>query len=265
MSNITTETLAPIANPTASEKYVVINTERVVKELQKRGFVLREIKQAKTRKGRHIVRMRTENFTEINGEKVFPEIVIMNSYDSKCSFSVEIGIFRLVCSNGLTVRVSGTESMFYKVRHMGDPAKIAEEVALKFAQNMETVWNIHKKLNEVKLTDKQKIALAMRAAEIRWNKTITKADAKKLLQTKRAADEGNEAWFVFNVLQENTVTGGVQLEGMKRVPKPINTPKNLFEVNSRLFDAVYEMADTGKLSPFVRKTRSIQLTADAAN
>jgi len=267
MSNnttISTASLAPYKNPVASDKYVTINTESVVNELQKRGFVLREIKQAKTGKGRHIVRMRPQDFTVINGEKMFPEIVIMNSYDSKCSFSVEIGIFRLVCSNGLTVCVPGTNSM-YKTRHLGEPAKIAADIALQFAQNIDEIWKVHGKLTETKLTDKQMIALAMRAAEIRWNKTFTKKEAAKLLQTKRTEDEGNDAWRVFNVLQENTIGGGVQIGDMKRVPKTVNAPKMLFEVNTRLFNAVYEIAETGKLSPFVRKTRSVQLSDEAAN
>lgn len=265
MSNIiSTATLAPYKNPVASEKYVTIDTQAVVHELQNRGFVLREIKQAKTGKGRHIVRMRTQDFTVIKGEKMFPEIVIMNSYDSKCSFSVEIGIFRLVCSNGLTVCVPGTNSM-YKTRHFGEPAKIAAEIALQFSENIDEIWKIHGKLTETKLTDKQMIALAMRAAEIRWNKKFKKAEAEKLLATKRTDDEGNDAWHVFNVLQENTINGGVKLEGMKHAPKPVNAPKMLFEVNTRLFNAVYEIAETGNLSPFIRKTRSVELTAEAAN
>lgn len=70
---------------------------------------------------------------------------------------------------------------------------------------------------------------------------------------------------VVNELQENTIGGGVQIGDMKRVPKTVNAPKMLFEVNTRLFNAVYEIAETGKLSPFVRKTRSVQLTDKAAN
>mgnify|MGYP001175456237 CR=1 FL=1 len=261
MSNkISTAALAPIANANVSDKYVTIDTQSVVNELTKRGFVLREIKQAKTGKGRHVVRMRAKTEKTINGETLFPELVIMNSYDKKCGFSVEFGIFRLVCSNGLTVRVPGTESAMYKTRHIGEPAKIAADVALQFAENLEKIWGVHETMTAKKLTDKQMIALAMRAAEIRWNKTFTKDEAAKLLQTKRTDDEGNSAWHVFNVLQENTINGGVQIGDMKRVPKPVNVPRAHYRINAELFDAAFEMTTRGKLSP-----RKLQLSDEAAN
>lgn len=261
MSNkISTAALAPIANANVSDKYVTIDTQAVVNELTKRGFLLREIKQAKTGKGRHVVRMRAKTEKTVNGETMFPELVIMNSYDKKCGFSVEFGIFRLVCSNGLTVRVPGTESAMYKTRHIGEPAKIAADVALQFAENLEKIWGVHETMTAKKLTDKQMVALAMRAAEIRWNQTFTKTEAAKLLQTKRADDEGNDAWRVFNVLQENTINGGVQIADMKRIPKPVNSPREHYRINAELFEAAFEIATVGKLSP-----RKLQLAEQDAN
>lgn len=232
-----------------SDRYIVIDSQKLVMELENRGFILREIKQAKTGKGRHVIRMRTENFTEVNGEKLFPEIIIMNSYDRKCAFSVETGIFRLVCSNGLTVRVPGTEGDFYKCAHLGNPAKIAEEITLRFTEDLHKVFGVHKLMCEKKLTDKQKVALAVRAAEIRWNKTFTPAEAKKLLAAARPEDKGNDAWRIFNVLQEKVITGGTQLDGMKRVPKAVNRARANYQINLELFEAAYEMATTGKMSP----------------
>lgn len=241
-----------------SDKYVVIDTEKVVLELQKRGFVLRDIKRLTTGKGRHVVRMRTEHFTEINGEKLFPEIVIQNSYDKKCSFSVETGIFRLVCSNGLTVRVDGTEGGFYKTKHIGEPAKIAEGIAIEFVNNLENVWGIHQKLAGKKLTDKQMVALAMRAAQIRWNRAFTPEQARELLRVARPEDKGNTAWHIFNVLQENTVQGGVKLEGHRTTPKPINVPRTHAKINAQIFDAVFEMVETGKLAPRPLKSAVVE-------
>lgn len=233
-----------------SDRYIIIDTEKLIIELQKRGFVLRDIKQAKSGQGRHVVRMRTENFTEINGEKLYPEIIIQNSYDKKCAFSVETGIFRLVCSNGLTIRVPGTVGDFYKCTHLGEPAKMAEEITVKFTQSLESVWGVQRTMSEKKLTDKQKIDLAMRAAEIRWKKTFTRAEAKKLLAAARPEDKGNSAWLVFNVLQEHVINGGVQLDGMKRMPRAVNRARTHALINSQLFEYAYEMATTGKVSPF---------------
>lgn len=241
-------TLRPYA-ANVSEKYIVIDSEKLVNELTQRGFILRDIKRAKSGKGRHTIRMRTQEPVVVNDETLYPEIVIRNSYDKKCSFTVQTGIFRMVCSNGLTIRVPGTIGEMYKTRHMGDPAKMAEEIALEFSKNIGGVWQAHQVLAAKKLTDKQKIALAIRAAEIRWKKAFTADEAKKLLAVARPEDRGNDAWHIFNVLQEHVINGGVQLEGMKRVPRPINLARVNDIINDELFEAVYSMATTGTISP----------------
>lgn len=240
VNSIQASAVAPI-QANVSEKYVVINTQNVITELEKRGFTLSNIKQQKNGKGRHVVRMRSAHEKTINGETMFPEIIISNSYDKKCAFSVEFGIFRLVCSNGLTIRVDGTAGSMYKTRHLGEPAKIAEEISLQFAGQIDKIWGVHERMNRTILTDDQKIDLAMQAAQIRWNRSFSKDEAKKLLKTNRTEDEGNEAWLIFNVLQENIIKGGIQLEGMKRTPKPVSNPIQNYQMNQDIFKAVYSM------------------------
>lgn len=248
MSNFSSSQLAPIAAD-VSQKYVVINSEILVNELQARGFILRDIKRSKSGSRVHTVRMRTDTPIKVKGETLYPEIVIRNSYDKTCAFSVETGIFRLVCSNGLTVRVKGSAGQFFKTRHIGSEALIVSQIALEFSENIDKVWEVQKFLTEKKLTDDQMIKLAMRAATLRWRKVFTPEEAKVLLTVARPEDKGNSAWVTFNVLQEHILNGGDKLGDMKKTPRPINKAKDHANLNEWLFDSVYEMATEGEFSP----------------
>ena len=248
MSNLSASQLAPFTAD-VSAKYVVINSEILVNELQARGFILRDIKRSKSGSRVHTVRMRTQSSVQINGETLYPEIVIRNSYDKTCAFSVETGIFRLVCSNGLTVRVKGTEGSFFKTRHIGSEAVIAAQIALEFSEKIDEVWNVQKFLVSKELSDDQMIKLAMRAATLRWRKAFSPEEAKALLAVARPEDKGNTAWLTFNVLQEHIINGGTKVGEMKKTPRPINKAKDHANLNEWLFDSVYQMATVGEFAP----------------
>lgn len=243
--SIETSAVAPI-DFKMSARYVVIDSQRLICELQKRGFVLREILQPKTRKGFHTVRMRAAEPTVIGGEKLYPELIFSNSYNGTSAFKCSTGIFRLVCSNGLTVRATEYGGSDFKTRHVGSEAAIAEEMTVRFSDSISTIFAVQQRLAETKLTEVQAIDLAMKAAEIRWKKTFSRSEARKLLKAARPEDRGRSAWHVFNVLQERLIQGGVQLEGMKRMPKPITQVRTHGIINEQLFEAVYEMVGGGK-------------------
>ena len=94
------------------------------------------------------------------------------------------------------------------------------------------------------MTEKQAIDLAMKAAEIRWKKAFSRSEARKLLKAARPEDRGLSAWHVFNRLQEAVINGGTQLEGMKRMPKPVTQVRTHGLINDQIFSAVYEMVES---------------------
>lgn len=237
----TASSLAPKMTVPVSEKYVVIDSEKLVNNLQARGFILREILRSKSGRNGHTIRMRSADSYLINGETMYPEIVIRNSYDKTMAFTCEIGIFRLVCTNGLTMLATEYGAGKWKTRHIGDEAKLAEQITNQFMDNLPAVWQLQEKLHTTILTEAQQLELAMRAAQIRWNKEFTAEQARVLLAAARPEDAGDSAWLVFNRLQESIVRGGVALEGMKRKPKPVTHARNNAQINERLFNAVHGM------------------------
>jgi hypothetical protein len=150
-----------------SSRYAKISTNELVHELQKQGF--REPKIQKNKGSFHIVRMKWKNEIELNGDKFFPEIVIQNSFNGKHAFKVQMGIFRLVCSNGLTVSIKDFGSA--SIRHTGTATQIATQIVMEFAKNV--------------------------------------PQAKQLLQAARPEDQGLGLWEVYNRVQENLLNGVV--------------------------------------------------------
>ena len=83
-----------------------------------------------------------KNPITIEGEKLFPQLNIKNSYDGSTQVDVLGGAFRLVCSNGLVVgrmlgHTSARHSVWNSKLQNGHIGKIVEETI----GNMETVLN----------------------------------------------------------------------------------------------------------------------------
>lgn len=226
-----------------SEKYVTINTDKLIHELTKRGFIMRNMMRRKSDGSRHVVRMRSQTAHTVKGETLYPEIEIHNSYNGKCAFKVQMGIFRLVCSNGLTVLATEYGSATFKIRHMGSEAQIAEQITVEFADNLPALWAVQERLFTTILTDEQKVDLAMKAARLRWNQNFTPEQASALLKAARPEDDGNSAWQVFNVLQEHVTQGGIQLEGLKRMPKAVKDARKNPVLNDSLFTMIYDLVN----------------------
>lgn len=248
MSKFQVSDLSPITAK-RSEKYVVIDTAKVVENLLGMGFEVREILRSKNGKGVHRVRLRSVTpFVNSRGEILFFEITLLNSYDKSCFFRVKVGIFRQICTNGLCIQVDGLGDE-YVVRHLGTEAEIAEGIAIRAAEIAPKVFEVQETLATTTLSDKQIIALAVRAAEIRFKKTFTPKQVRQLRDVARPEDDGRDAWAIFNVLEEKIMKGGVKLEGQKRTSRPITRGKTAQVVGEQLFEAVLEMATVGKLSP----------------
>lgn len=237
-----------------SNRYVWMDTTQIVENLlalKSKGepvFSLREIKGKKSRKadtagrGIHIVRLRTNRSFEVDGETLFPEIVIKNSYDGSCPLVVEMGIFRLVCTNGLVIKSKDLGTI--KIRHTGTPAEAAYDIVKGFAANLPKLVNVQKQLAETSLSEIQIKEFASRAARIRWDNVSEDADVVEFISATRPEDEGNTLWKVFNIVQEKLINGGVKLSGMRRTGRQVKNANEDLRINQELFELAMEYAQS---------------------
>ncbi len=210
--------MATAPHNAVSDKYQVISTKDVIDILDPMGWKPVNVCQRKARvegrKGvqKHLVRLRhTDNLvipTKIN--EVYPELVLTNSHDRSCSFTIRLGLFRLVCSNGLIV----SDSMFemHSLRHIGEVEEGVQKAVDSVIDTAPLVSARLKTFQQTKLNSKQQTAFAAKILQLRYPKKdiaeeIENYDIKSLLQPIRKEDEKPTLWNVLNILQEKMVKG----------------------------------------------------------
>lgn len=229
-----------------SDHYVHIPTDQVINDMIALGWKPCQAVEIKARKKstkgyqRHMIKFFNPNIT-IEGKKgddVFPQILLTNSHDGLSSFKFQIGLFRLVCSNGMVV--CDTDYGNFKLRHMG---YTFEELQTKISEAVESFPGLVKKINEfnnVELSDLQITEFAGKAAVIRFGKGI-KMDLDELISPERVEDTGSNLWVVFNRIQEKLITGGCSYKSGAKVRKA-RAVKN-FSQDLKINEALWELAE----------------------
>ena len=239
------------AHSRVSSKYQFLSTLDVVKALGDQGIVPYRSIQAGTRieggqdYAKHLVRFRQVNQVAMVGE-VFPEIVLTNSHDRASSFHIELGLFRLVCANGLVV--SSGNLAGYRIRHVGstihDVLRATQDLITQFPYVQESVAKMQAK----QLTDGQREQMAAMALGLRWDAAKVPFESARLLVTRRIEDAGTDLWTTYNVIQENMIRGqhrsrwGRFNGGSIRTTQPVKSIDVDMKINRGLWELASSMA-----------------------
>lgn len=246
--------LAPVAfatEPTSnkvSDKYLHVNTETIIDDLEKLGWKPVTASQRKARKSdkitifsKHMVSFQNPDLMikGKDGDDAFPRIILTNSHDGFNSFQFRIGIYRLVCSNGLVV--ADEEFSAFRIRHTGYTFEELRGVVSQAVADLPNKVDILNKMQLRELTPVEQRQLAIDAMQLRTNRIDAVWDEQTIqdvLTPVRDADKGNDLWKVFNVIQEKITQGGYSaaLNGAKvRKVRKIKSFEKDLEVNQKLF------------------------------
>ena len=234
-------------NPDVSNKYLFVNTETIIDDLEKLGWLPVQAAQRKARKSggtifsKHMVAFQNPNIkiTSQDGDDAYPRILLTNSHDGMQAFKFSVGIFRLVCSNGLVV--ADEKFSDFKIKHKG---YTFEELRNVVRQAVEDLPNKVQVMNDMKnriLTEDEKRKMALDAMLIRAGVKELQYDEETIddiLDPKREADKGDDLWRVFNVIQEKITQGDFHaaLTGAKvRKVRKIKSFEKDMKVNKELF------------------------------
>jgi hypothetical protein len=218
-----------------TDKYIQTPTSRVVEDLMRLGWQVTKAQEVRSKKykgfQKHIVVFRHPDIQikGKNGDDAFPQILLTNSHDGKAAFNFRVGIFRLVCSNGLVV--SDADFNNVSIRHMN---YTFESLQAKVNEVIEKLPGLVQKINlfkNTKLTDDQMNEFAYKAATLR---TKAKVNVMDLLEATRTEDQGNDLWAVFNRVQEK-ILGGSFRSG-KRKSRSVTSFQKDIELNEQLFE-----------------------------
>jgi len=194
-----------------SAKYSQVRTDLVLSKLFDAGFGVTSAKQGgskiegKADFTKHLIRLRHHDQKPLVGD-VFPEVVVLNSHDGTSAYHVYLGIFRLVCSNGM---VAGTTFSSYRFGHT---ARLAQDVLEASFEIIGQAAIAHERIETMQaaLMSPDDIELFGRAAHaLRFGDRSEVAAVRpvQLLEARRVEDQGASVWEVMNRVQENAMHG----------------------------------------------------------
>lgn len=197
-----------------SKRYSAVNTGIIVQQFEAQGFELHRQSHARVKDAakagfqRHLFAFRHPSMQLRGVGDSVPEILLKNSYDGSSSFKLMLGIYRLVCSNGLIV---GTTYNAVSVRHVGANAlERAVQGAFEVSQQIERAADNIQRMQAVQLSQMQQLQFAENAAGLIVPANAVQFRASDLLRARRGPDTGSDLWTVFNRVQENIVRGGLR-------------------------------------------------------
>ena len=241
-------------NPDVSNRYLFVNTETIIDDLEKLGWYPVEVAQRKSIKkegtifSKHMVAFQNPDIkiSSEDGDDAYPRILLTNSHDGMQAFKFSVGIFRLVCSNGLVV--ADEQFSDFKIKHKGYTFGELRKVVRQAVEDLPNKVQVMNDMKNRILLPEEKNKLALDAMLIRAGIQPGSDKAAKfqyddetiedILDPKRDADKGDDLWRVFNVVQEKITQGDFHaaLTGAKvRKVRKIKSFEKDIKVNKELF------------------------------
>ena len=236
-----------------STKYRFFPTSEIVVGLMRHGFLPVRAQQSKSRipgkqdYTRHMLRFRQAHMLDSATQTEVPEIVLLNSHDGTATYQISLGLYRVVCTNGLVVKSVGIEEI--RVRHSGRANLIDDVIeasytvigqAPKVLEQVET-WK------HLQLSPPEQEILAEAAVEVR--ETALTIPAREVLRARRwddgRADGPRDTWTTMNVVQENLTRGGMRgqnEQGQRRRVRGVTSVDGDTKLNRALWTLTERMA-----------------------
>lgn len=247
-------------NPGVSSKYVHANTATVVEDLAKLGWQPVQAKQCRPKKNSsgirsfHMIAFQNPEVKickpVINADGTtteivdsYPRIILTNSHDGFNSFKFMVGLFRLVCSNGLVV--CSDEMVNMSIRHINYDFETLRQVVTTAIEQVPYIVNTMNTMKNTVLSEDAKKELATAVVKIRKDMTddqkldIDEDTIMDILSPVREEDKSDDLWTVFNICQEKMIKGGYQSVGKNdkvRKQRRITSIKKDVDYNQRLWE-----------------------------
>ena len=251
----TARDLAPAAfakSPAAhirAKSYNFTSTEEVIGHMQSLGYALTMAKQSRTKSdlwqgyGAHMVGFQHPDLYIKSGDggvEGRPTIIMTNSHDGSRPVQFDMGIFRLVCSNGLVIKSMDMGS--YRERHSRmDLSGIKSILDEKVGQLPNTVGVINNWVSrEMSAADRKQFATDALRLRVGEERLIEDYELRSVLDIRRPADSAPNLWTTFNAVQENLVRGGFQLG--ERQARAITNPWADMRLNQALWTLAEQYA-----------------------
>ncbi len=229
-------------SPKMSSKYTFVPTIEILENFDREGWKVYSAKQLGSGQfSSHEIRLRNGELPNVGDSLV--EAVIRNSHNGMSTFSVSAGLFRLVCSNGLTVPTSVADAI--TVKHMKVDMGAVRMITDEFADRLPLIQRSVGRMETTFLNEERTMDMLTKSSLIRWEKGSVPSSLKltDLINPERSEDTGNSVWKVFNVIQEKFVRGGTKYQSKKGRLVTMKELKNFHNIN-KINTSLWELADS---------------------
>lgn len=200
---------------TSKKHYRPIKTLDVVDFYVNQGFVVESLHKSMPVKTenqgfeKHKVTLRMPEHLDFKIEGLKPKLHIINSYNAQQSLKFYLGVYRMVCSNGLVVG----DGLFHNtIRHIGDVDYKLNQSLNESRTAIERVQKSIESWSTIYLSNTHQISLAKRLLNLRLPKSgefktifLPPEGIKRALKIKREADSNADLFTVFNRIQEHLI------------------------------------------------------------
>jgi len=241
-----------------SSRYGQVTTANAIDMLRDSGFSPVQAAQVKSRKGSSDHAAHLVAFAPNNGGDIVRgtrgEIILYNSHDGRSSLKLFAGAYRFICSNGI---VAG-EGFDAKLRHTKGTSENFEDMLRDVAGNLPDVMERIETMGQNSVSASDAIDFAYNAANLRWEwmdaesgqepeksgAYATRDTLVSLLRPTRQEDKAQDAWTIFNRVQEGLIRGGSKVRsysdrnphGKTRRSRPIGSVSGVVKTNRELWD-----------------------------
>ena len=189
-----------------------------------------------------------------------PEIIFYNSHDGKSSMKLFAGVYRFICSNGI---IAG-DGFDQRMVHYKSNLDSFEDLLKYTANSLEGITQLTNSMKNITPDQDQSHEFAKRAISTRYEYyddligdgidlgggKFNARSIRQVLIPTREEDVADNAWTIFNRVQESVIRGGFDYLGERRrhgrkyigykEAKAISSIKQNVTINRKLWDIAQE-------------------------
>lgn len=231
-----------------TERFTYIPTSQIVEHLMGRDFGVFSVMQGGSRDDekrgftKHLVRFRPLS-QPVQAGGTFNEIILINAHDGTSSYRLMAGVFRLVCSNGLTVAESLLSDV--RIKHSGDVLCDVSDSVTRLAGDLPKIGHVVESMQATALEPAEREAFARAAIVAKYGDESAPVTAAQVLTPRRSADSAPDLWSTLNVAQESLIQGGqrYRLQTDRGVQRRKTQPVRSVDGTTNLNRALWQLAE----------------------
>jgi hypothetical protein len=233
-----------------TERFTYIPTSQIVEHLMGRDFGVFSVMQGGSRDDekrgftKHLVRFRPLS-QPVQAGGTFNEIILINAHDGTSSYRLMAGVFRLVCSNGLTVAESLIEDC--RIKHSGDILGDVSGSVVQIAGKLPQIGHAVESMKAIELAPAEREVFARAALVAKYGDDQPPVTVPQVLTPRRSEDRAPDLWSTLNVAQEALLQGGQRYRlrtnrGVQdRRTQPVRSVDGTTNLNRALWQLAEEM------------------------